>query len=86
MESNTLQQQYEQGSTRLLFRCFRPGVKPGNALCDHASRIDIRHAIDRWGKDRRIDQIRAICGRCGSRDFVGITGEPPGRQGKRGNR
>ena len=84
MGSNTIQQQYEQGSTRLLFRCVRPGVRPGNALCDHASRMDIRTAIERWGKKKRLDEIRAMCSRCGSRAFVSVTGEPPGRPGKRG--
>ena len=86
MPSNTLQQQYEQGSTRLLFRCFRPDVRPFGKRCDQSSRMEIDVAIRRWGKDRRIDEIRAMCSRCGSREFVSIEGEPPGRLGKRGRR
>ena len=76
----TLKQAYEQGSLRIAFYCVRPGV------CDHVGKVEIADAIKRWGAERRLDDIPARCSKCGSKDFVGARGEPPGRLGKRGNR
>ncbi|WP_325059881.1 hypothetical protein [Vitreimonas sp.] len=76
----TLKQAYEQGSLRVAFYCVRPGA------CAHVGKVDIREAIRRWGEERRLNEIPARCGRCGSRDHVSVRCEPPGRLGKRGRR
>jgi hypothetical protein len=86
MGTITIKQAYEQGSLRLVFSCSRPDVRPGGALCGQIGKIDIELALASWGGERRLDQIRARCSRCGSRDFVSVHGEPPGRTGKRGPR
>lgn len=82
----TLKQAQEQGSLRIVFVCTRPDVRPGGALCGQTSSITIDMALASFGASRLLDDIRARCGRCGSRDFVSVRGEPPGRLGKRGNR
>jgi ribosomal protein S27AE len=82
----TIKQAYEQGSLRLVFTCARPDVRPGGALCGQVGKIDIEIALASWGGERRLDQIRARCSRCGSAAFVSVHGEPPGRTGKRGRR
>jgi hypothetical protein len=82
----TIKQAQEQGSLRLVLSCSRPDVRPGGALCGQVGKVDIELAVASWGGERPLDQIRARCSRCGSRDFVSVTGEPPGRLGKRGNR
>jgi hypothetical protein len=76
----TLKQAYEQGSLRIAFYCMRPDV------CSHVGRISIESAMKRWGAERLLDDIPARCSRCGSKDFVSVRGEPPGRLGKRGRR
>lgn len=81
----TIKQAYEQGSLRLAFTCMRPDVRP-EGLCAHVGKVDIQLALATWGPERRLDAIRARCSRCGSRDFVSVTGEPPGRPEKRGRR
>lgn len=80
MAEITLKQAYEQGSQRIAFYCMRP------EYCSHVGKIDIGIAIKRWGGERQLDQIPARCSRCGSKEFVSVRGEPPGRMGKRGNR
>lgn len=86
MASITIKQAYEQGSMRLVFECWRPGVRLGNHHCGQRSQIDIHRALRTWSSERRLDQIKAICSRCGSKEFVRVTNEPEVRQGKRGRR
>jgi hypothetical protein len=81
----TIKQAYEQGALRLAFQCLRPDVRP-EGLCAQVGKVDIHIALATWGPDRPLDAIRARCSRCGSRDFVDVTGEPPGRAGMRGRR
>jgi hypothetical protein len=77
----TLKQAYEQGSFRIAFYCARP-VFAGQ--CAHVGKVEIHVAMRRWGEDRRLEEIPARCSKCGSKDFVSVRGEPPGRTGKRG--
>jgi hypothetical protein len=79
----TLKQAYEQGSLRIALQCMRP--RPGG-VCGRVGKVEIADAIKRWGADRRLNEISARCSRCGSKDYVHVMGEPPGRPGKRGNR
>jgi len=86
MAGITLKQAFEQGTLKLVFSCSRPDVRPSDALCNQRGEVSIQVAIGTWGEERRLDQIRARCSRCGSADFVEVTGQPPGRIGKRGRR
>jgi hypothetical protein len=85
--SITIKQAYEQGSLRLVFGCTSQAcmMHPDwGWIGGHESKIDIEAAMKRWGEGRRLDEISARCSRCGSRAFVHVTVEPPGRTGKRG--
>ncbi|MFZ2030080.1 MAG: hypothetical protein WAU68_07225 [Vitreimonas sp.] len=86
MAEITIKQAFEQGSTRLNFTCYRPDVRPGGAVCGQTGSIEIELALATWGEGRRLDEFPLYCSRCGSKDFVGVMGDPPGRIGKRGRR
>jgi hypothetical protein len=82
----TLKQAHEQGSLRIAFLCVRPDARASSGLCMKTGKVEIGDAIKRWGAECKLDAIPARCSRCGSKDFVRASGEPPGRTGKRGNR
>ena len=86
MPEITIKQACEQGSLRLTFSCSRPNVRPGGQVCGQAGEVDIQIAIATWGEGRRLNEIPAYCSRCGSKDFVSVRGQPPGRLGKCGRR
>jgi hypothetical protein len=80
--SISLKQAYEQGSLRIAFYCVRP---TSAGFCNHVGKVEIADAIERWGAERKLNEIPARCSKCGSAEFVSARGEPPGRLGKRGH-
>ena len=77
-----------QGDTFLTFWCETPRREPARYshavnTCGHHADIDIRAALSRWGPDRRLSDIRAVCTVCGGRVVDVRSGHPPlpGKQG-----
>ncbi len=71
----TLAEARGQGDTMVTVWCVtpRPPDAPtfshgGPNVCDHSSDIGIDVLIARYGPDRRLDEIPAVCSKCGGRE------------------
>lgn len=56
-----------------------PVSAPG---CHYAGEMSLRHAINLWGPDRRLDELPLRCSRCGSRKVDVRVDYPRGTGGK----
>lgn len=59
-----LQEAAESGAVGLLIYCS--AGRAGHGGCFHSARIELWLALRRWRPDRRLDELRLRCSRCGA--------------------
>ena len=60
----TLGEAINSSAVGLTFCCE---ASPAAAGCRHAGEMSIVEALERWGDERRLDELPLICSRCGGR-------------------